>query len=68
VRRDQIVRATGASGTIAIALLLAASIGAVKPGEEILVGNGRRFGVLDVLPFQEEDELTFVGLLQVEAA
>jgi hypothetical protein len=40
----------------------------IKPGEEILVGNGRRFRVLDVVPFEEEDEPSFVGLLQVEAA
>jgi hypothetical protein len=40
----------------------------VKPGEEILVGNGRRFRVLAVLPFEEEDHSPFVGLLQVEAA
>ena len=40
----------------------------VKPGEEILVGNGRRFRVIDVLPFEEEDESPFVGLLQVEVA
>jgi hypothetical protein len=40
----------------------------VKVGEEILVGNGRRFRVLDVVPFEEEDESPFVGLLQVEAA
>jgi hypothetical protein len=40
----------------------------VRPGEEILVGNGRRFRVLDVVPFDEEDESPFVGLLQVEAA
>jgi hypothetical protein len=26
----------------------------VRPGEEILVGNGRRFRVLDVVPFDEE--------------
>jgi hypothetical protein len=38
----------------------------IKPGEEILVGNGRRLRVLDVVPF--EDESPFVGLLQVEAA
>ena len=35
----------------------------VEPGEEILVGNGRRFRVVDVVPF---DESPFVGLLQVE--
>lgn len=40
----------------------------IKPGEEILVGNGRRFRVIDVVPFEEEDESAFVGLLQVEAA
>jgi len=40
----------------------------VKVGEEILVGNGRRFRILDVVPFEEEDESPFVGLLQVEAA
>jgi hypothetical protein len=33
--------------------------------EEILVGNGRRFRVLDIVPFGEEDESPFVGLLQV---
>jgi hypothetical protein len=40
----------------------------IKPGEEILVGNGRRFRVLAVVPFGEEDESPFVGPLQVEAA
>jgi len=39
----------------------------IRPGEEILVGNGRRFRVLNVVPFEEEDESPFVGLLQVEA-
>ena len=38
----------------------------IKPGEEILVGNGRRFRVLDVVPFEEEDESPFLGLLRVE--
>jgi hypothetical protein len=28
----------------------------IKPGEEILVGNGRRLRVLDVVAFGEEDE------------
>jgi hypothetical protein len=37
----------------------------IKPGEEILFGNGRRFRVLDVVAFEEEDESAFVGLLQV---
>jgi hypothetical protein len=40
----------------------------IMPGEEILVGNGRRFRVVDVVPFAEEDESPFVGLLRVEAA
>lgn len=41
----------------------------VKHGEKILIGNGRRFRVLDVVTFdEEEDESPFVGLLQVEAA
>jgi hypothetical protein len=40
----------------------------IKPGEEILVGNGRHFRVLDVVPFEEDAESPFVGLLQVEAA
>ena len=39
----------------------------VEPGEEILVGSGRRFRVLAVVPFEEEDESPFVGLLRVEA-
>jgi hypothetical protein len=40
----------------------------IKPGEEVLVGKGRRLRVLDVVPFEEEDESPFVGLLQVETA
>jgi hypothetical protein len=41
----------------------------IKAGEEILFGNGRRFRVLDIVPFEEEEEESpFVGLLQVEAA
>ena len=40
----------------------------IKPGEEIHLGAGQRFRVIDVVPFDEEDELPFVGLLQVEAA
>ena len=39
----------------------------IKPGEEILVGNGRRFRVLDLVPIEEQDSRV-VGLLQVEAA
>jgi hypothetical protein len=37
----------------------------IKPGEEIHLGGGQRFRVLDIVPF-EEDESPFVGLLQVE--
>jgi hypothetical protein len=40
----------------------------IKPGEEIHLGAGQRFRVLDVVPFEEEDQSPFVGLLQVEAA
>ena len=40
----------------------------IKPGEDIFVGNGRRLRVLDVMPFEDEDESAFVGLLKVEAA
>ena len=40
----------------------------IRPGEEIHLGAGQRFRVLDVVPFDEEDESPFVGLLQVEAA
>jgi hypothetical protein len=40
----------------------------IKPGEEIHLGAGQRFRVVDVVPFEEEDESPFVGLLQVEAA
>jgi hypothetical protein len=40
----------------------------IKPGEEIHLGAGQRFRVLDAVPFEEEDESPFVGLLQVEAA
>ena len=40
----------------------------IKPGEEILVGNGRRLRVLDVVAFEDEDESPFVGMLTVEAA
>lgn len=40
----------------------------IKPGEEIHLGAGQRFCVLDVVPFEEEDESPFVRLLQVVAA
>jgi hypothetical protein len=35
----------------------------IHPGDEIHLGAGHRFHVLDVVPFDEEDELRFVGLL-----
>ena len=40
----------------------------IHPGDEIHVGAGQRFRVLDVVPFDEEDKSPFVGLLQVEVA
>ena len=40
----------------------------IHPRDEIHLGAGTRFRVLDVVPFEEEDESPFVGLLQVEAA
>ena len=39
----------------------------IKPGAEIHGNGGQRQRVLDVVPFEEEDESPFVGLLQVEA-
>jgi len=38
-----------------------------KAGEEIHLGAGQRFRVLDVVPFEAADELGFVGMLKVEA-
>ena len=40
----------------------------IKPGEEIHLAAGQRFRVLDVVPFDEEDESPFVGMLKVEVA
>jgi hypothetical protein len=40
----------------------------IYPGEEIIADANQKFRVLDVVPFDEEDESPFVGLLQVEAA
>jgi hypothetical protein len=40
----------------------------IKAGEEIHGSGGQRLRVLDVVPFDEEDEAPFMGLLQVEAA
>jgi hypothetical protein len=38
----------------------------IHPGEEIHVRGGKLFRVLAVVPFAEEDESPFVGLLQIE--
>jgi len=40
----------------------------IKIGELLFFGGGRRFRVIDVVPFAEEDESPFVGMLKVEAA
>jgi len=40
----------------------------IQPGDEIHLRAGTRFHVVDVVPFEEEDESPFVGLLQVEIA
>jgi hypothetical protein len=40
----------------------------IHPDEEIITGDNKRFHVLDVVPFEEEDESPFVGLLKVEEA
>lgn len=39
----------------------------IGSGDEIHIDGGRRFRVVAVVPF-EEDESPFVGLLEVEAA
>jgi hypothetical protein len=40
----------------------------IHPGDEIHLGAGQRFRVLDVVLLDEEAESPFVGLLRVEAA
>jgi hypothetical protein len=40
----------------------------IQPGEEIHGAGGQRLRVVDVVPFDEEDESPFVELLQVEVA
>jgi hypothetical protein len=40
----------------------------IKPGEEIHGNGGQRFRVIDVVPFDKDDESPFVGMLKVEAA
>ena len=36
--------------------------------DEIIADKNQRFRVLDVVPFEEDDELPYVAMLQVEAA
>jgi hypothetical protein len=40
----------------------------IYAGEEVHGNGGERLRVLDVVPFDEEDESPFVGMLKVEAA
>ena len=40
----------------------------IHVGDEIHVGAGQRFRVLDIVTFDEEDESPFVGMLKVEVA
>jgi hypothetical protein len=40
----------------------------IHADEEIIAGNNQHFRVVDVVPFDEEDESPFVGMLKVEAA
>jgi hypothetical protein len=40
----------------------------IRSGDEIHLGAGQRFRVLDLVPFDEEDESPFIGMLKVEAA
>ena len=37
-------------------------------GEEIHVDAGKRYRVVDIVVYEEKDESSFIGLLQVEAA
>jgi hypothetical protein len=39
----------------------------IQAGEEIIADKNQHFRVIDVAPFEEEDESPFVGRLQVEA-
>jgi hypothetical protein len=40
----------------------------IHVGDEVHLGAGQRFRVVDVVPFDEEDESPIDRLLQVEAA
>jgi hypothetical protein len=39
----------------------------IHRGDEIHLGAGQRFRVLDVVRFEDEDESPFVGMLEVES-
>jgi hypothetical protein len=39
----------------------------IHADEEIIAGNNHHFRVIDVVPFADEDESPFVGMLKVEA-
>ena len=40
----------------------------IKPGDKVHGNGGERLRVFAVVPFDEEDESPFVGLLQIAAA
>jgi hypothetical protein len=40
----------------------------IQPGDEIHLGAGQGYRVVDLVPFDEEDESPFVGLLQAARA
>lgn len=40
----------------------------IRAGDEIRANGNQRFRVVDVVAFEEADELGFVGMLKVEAA
>ena len=55
------------AATVAAALFVQAA-SAAPPGSSHVYGSGgQRLRVIDVVPFEEDDESPFVGLLQVEA-
>ena len=38
----------------------------IRAGEEIIGNRNQRFRVVELVPFEEADELGFVGMLKVE--
>ena len=62
------VRALAEVGVVHVFSVDAAKCARRDPSRSIVLGAGQRFRVLDVVPFEDEDESPFVGLLQVEAA